>query len=125
MSDPILSRKLAQMAELFAGHPEIHMDRLSAGQFAAALGLLAEQARRLEADIDRLTWAIGAARDPQRNADAATMADALRDIKRMLADDPAVADAQSLAAIDAGVRAGQVTLFPRASRPAFSDGGTG
>jgi hypothetical protein len=105
MSDPILSRKLAQMAELFAGHPEIHMDRLSAGQFAAALGLLAEQARRLEADIDRLTWAIGAARDPQRNADAA--------------------DAQSLAAIDAGVRAGQVTLFPRASRPAFSDGGTG
>ena len=86
-------------------------------------GPVCAEPARTRADVDRLTWAIGAARDPQRNADAATMADALRDIKRMLADDPPITEAQSLAAIDAGVRAGRVTLFPRASRPAFSDGG--
>lgn len=127
MNNAALSCKLRVMSDCFAGSPEVSfrdLDMMIAGQLAARLTLLAAEAERLETEVDRLTWALGKARDAERNAASPIMDAALATIERMIADDPPPrAKATDFAAIERGLSDGSVTLFPIIRKPAFCDGG--
>lgn len=124
MSDLLLSARIGRIAGVFEAHAHkgLHWDPLSAGQFASAVRLLEECARRLEAEIDRLRWDNARLRDPARNAPD-VMAQALAEIERMIQQGPATGAPAPDDLILAGVADGTVTLFPTVKRPAFCDGG--
>lgn len=136
MVEVILSQTIRELrgALPMTASGTVVMSPRSAGDFLAALDILADQARKLEAEVDQLRWRLGAARDGVRNmalAARASASDAVDEAVQRLVDRRARIerrDADLTAQIEAargridavreGLRRGTIAVFPVAPRPA-------
>jgi len=131
MADVILSETLRDLrgALPLTAAGTVIMSPHSACDFLAALDILTDQARKLEAEVDQLRWRLGAARDAGRNQ--ATVGDAVDEaVQRLVARRARIERRESdlltgrieaaqrqIDAVREGLVAGNVAVFPVAPRP--------